>query len=381
MVTRDGFPLIGTVDSGNKNDGVWNKEILSEFETSMLEYWKVVYVADSALVTTDNLRTMHEKGIRFISLLPSRYNLAQDLRDQAWAKGEWTYQGTFSEKKNAAKYWTQSMEADLGGKTYRFIVVRSSNLDKRKVKRLQNQLEKEKQELQKLKKSLDKEIFQCRPDAESRLREVISAHKMLHGLSGQVVEQRSVKRKPGRPKQGEEPEVHITYGIELDIHDPTKEALTEWRQKEATFVLITTESEEKMSDQEVLAEYKGQSSVEMRFSFLKDPLFVDGIFLKTPKRVEALGYVILLAVCVAAFLERRIRERLKEENTTIIAPGKRILNRPTIQVILDMLNEMNVAYLSDEEGTRRYLPDNTSKEIIKLVRLAGYDEQIYLRNT
>jgi transposase len=47
-----------------------------------------------------------------------------------------------------------------------------------------------------------------------------------------------------------------------------------------------------------MKEYKQQSSVELRFKFLKDPMFVDSLFLKTPERIEALGYVLLIALFI-----------------------------------------------------------------------------------
>ena len=380
-VNSDGFPILGDVHDGNKNDGVWNKEMLKQIEASFLNYESTVYVADSALVTTENIQQMLAKGIKFISLLPGRFSLATELREQAWAEDNWTYQGKLSAKKNAAEYWTQSIQTEFAGSICRFVVVRSSNLDKRKEKKLASQLKKEAAELTKLVKKVNKEVFQCRPDAEARLAEILSNHKMLHGLTGQVIEESKVKRPPGRPPKDAVFETVTTYKLELEICEPTQEVLDHWRQKEATFVLVTNESREKLDDRSVLSQYKNQSRAEMCFRFLKQPLFVRGIFLKTPRRVEALGYVILLAVMVAAFLQRRIRKALQDQNATILAPGNRVLDRSTVTAILDMLQYISVVYLHHGTHTERYLPTNTSPEILKLLRLAGYDERIYLART
>lgn len=51
-------------------------------------------------------------------------------------------------------------------------------------------------------------------------------------------------------------------------------------------------------------------SVEHRFAFLKDPVIVDGVYLKRSDRAYALGSVFLLALLVAAFLQWRIRHEL-----------------------------------------------------------------------
>ncbi|MDA8205304.1 MAG: hypothetical protein M0Z36_04485 [Thermaerobacter sp.] len=44
-----------------------------------------------------------------------------------------------------------------------------------------------------------------------------------------------------------------------------------------------------------MREYQEQTSVERHFHFVKDRLFVGALFLKKPERIEALGYVLLLA--------------------------------------------------------------------------------------
>lgn len=63
------------------------------------------------------------------------------------------------------------------------------------------------------------------------------------------------------------------------------------------FVLITNElDEKKLSAREVLEEYKEQISVESTFRILKDPHYVDEIFLKKPERIEAFGYVMVISV-------------------------------------------------------------------------------------
>ena len=165
---------------------------------------------------------MLAKGIKFISLLPGRFSLATELREQAWAEDNWTYQGKLSAKKNAAEYWTQSIETEFAGSICRFVVVRSSNLDKRKEKKLASQLKKEAAELTKLVKKVNKEVFQCRPDAEARLAAILSSHKMLHGLTGQVIEESKVKRPPGRPPKDAVFETVTTYKLELEICEPIK---------------------------------------------------------------------------------------------------------------------------------------------------------------
>ena len=107
---------------------VWSRDILDEFKGSFLEPWNVAFVAASALITMENLNAMDAKTLRFISVLPGRTSLAQELRDRAWEEVRWRYRGPMSNAKDAAHYLTQTLQAECAGRVYRFIVVRSSKL-------------------------------------------------------------------------------------------------------------------------------------------------------------------------------------------------------------------------------------------------------------
>jgi len=70
VVSGDGIPLIGEAMDGNTSDKVWNRHIIEELVSKLAsDLDSLVYVADSAAVTKDNLDLIAEKGIKFISLL------------------------------------------------------------------------------------------------------------------------------------------------------------------------------------------------------------------------------------------------------------------------------------------------------------------------
>lgn len=60
----------------------------------------------------------------------------------------------------------------------------------------------------------------------------------------------------------------------------------------------------------ILGEYKQQSRVEARFSFLKSPYLLGQVFLKKQSRIEALGYVLLMALFIATLLESCVESSL-----------------------------------------------------------------------
>jgi transposase len=73
------------------------------------------------------------------------------------------------------------------------------------------------------------------------------------------------------------------------------------------FVLISNVPKEQMDDREILREYKEQVSVEACFKILKDPYFIDELFVKIPERLEALAYVMIISLMVLNLLEHNVR--------------------------------------------------------------------------
>ncbi|MEW6082891.1 MAG: hypothetical protein AB1576_14275 [Bacillota bacterium] len=106
---------------------------------------------------------------------------------------------------------------------------------------------------------------------------------------------------------------------------------------------------------------------------------MDGIYLKSVNWAYALAYVFLLALLIATYLERRVRVTLAARNDTIKLPGKRVVNKPTVASLLELLRSFQVILVDTGNGTLRVLPSNTNPEVLKALRLAGFSEDIYLK--
>jgi len=104
-----------------------------------------------------------------------------------------------------------------------------------------------------------------------------------------------------------------------------------------------------------LGEYKEQTVAEVSFRFLKDPMCVDGIYVKNTERVVALGYVFLMALLVYALLQRRVRLNLAKEKEPLVIPGNRRTFTPTGSMLLQMLEPIKVVRLVTENGIKRKL--------------------------
>jgi len=120
-----------------------------------------------------------------------------------------------------------------------------------------------------------------------------------------------------------------------------EDAVQHAKERLSCFVLITN-LDESYTASHILKEYKAQSNVETSLKFLKDPLFVGPIYLKKPGRVEALAYVLLIALFMFGILERRVREAMKHEMEPLIVPGNVKTFTPTGRRVLEIMETVLV---------------------------------------
>ncbi|BAU29642.1 hypothetical protein DFP93_10617 [Aneurinibacillus soli] len=116
----------------------------------------------------------------------------------------------------------------------------------------------------------------------------------------------------------------------------------------------------------------------MNFSFLKDPVYTDEIYLKKPERVKVLGYLFLLALTVYRVFQRRIRQHITEQQP-MRGAGGRILKKPTGEAIFHIFKYLQVVVLRGTNGTRiRQFDQSLTKEQRRVLTSLDLDESIYL---
>lgn len=370
-VTEDKIPVVAEVNSGNLSDKTWNFDHIEKLASTLTPevLSGVIYVADSALVTEANLKKLKNHNLKFISRLPGNFSLEEELKDRAWADSDFTELGVFSIRKDAASYRYRELSGCIGGEQYRFLVVYSSKLDGRKARSLEKKLDKTNSALHKEIKNKMKETYVCAPDAEAACAQFIKEHREEHfSITGRVVSEE--KRKPGRP--GQNSSTTTVYRLELEA-TLDQEAVKRTQERLSCFVLITN-LDQSYNPHEVLKQYKAQSNVETSFKFLKDPLFVGPVFLKKPDRVQALAYVLLMALLIFNLLERRVREALKSETDPLIIPGKVKTFTPTAKKILESLERV-MTMTTDDPNRRAF---GSGFKVPRVLSLAGFTPDIYL---
>jgi transposase len=364
-------PLLGSCEDGNGSDKSINNTVLSRISKHMakhgLEPGAFIYIADSAMVTKDNLTTVGDN--LFLTRLPFSYNEAGRVVSETVEQGVWEEVGVLNEtpattKRSPALYSVAEKTVTLYEKEYRAVVVHSTAHDKRRLKRLERQIKKSTSTLSRLIAKETKSEFFCRPDADAAAANLQQYDTELHRITVSVEEKLYYAR--GRPpKDGNRKVSRIQYVLKACIEEKS-EQVKRIQEESGCFVLLTNVAQQGSMAETgagLLQAYKEQYGIEKNFSFLKDPLIVNDIFLKKPERIEVLGAVLLISLMIWNLIEHTLRQHIKECGATLPGWDKKQTKRPTAFMMsikfmgLQVVRVAGMCRLTTQltDGQKRYL--------------------------
>jgi transposase len=376
-VQQNGLPVMGELLAGNKVDSQWNADSICKMR-GMFEghgFENTIFIGDSATVASyESLKKLEH--MKFISRFPETFSLTKKLKEEAYLADSFEDIKVTGEEK--VKYKISTATRMLNEIPYRFIVVHSTALKARKTITQEKNIQKEQKKLEKNAKNLYKMAYACEADALSALekfKETVTAKGFL--ISCEVeVKSKAVYSKRGRPKNSDIVKEEETFHVVAAIIGPNKDVFEKKLEMGSTFVLITSILDnEELSDAKILSEYKQQNSIEQAFKFLKNPVYLGQTLLNRKNRVEAMGYVFILVLMIACYLQYRVRKSLEDKNEYVLDPGNKKNYRPSTKRIFEILE--NVVVLITPYG--RFFPSNTNPRIFKMIEWAGFDPEIYLK--
>ncbi len=178
---------------------------------------------------------------------------------------------------------------------------------------------------------LGTQSFACQADAQVAWKKAESLLPLWLRAEMAVVPQPHYG-KAGRPGADAEP-VRITWKIVPTVQ-VDQQVLERTADQQARFLIATNElCTDKLSDEALLAVYKGQGSVERGFRFLKDPLFLaSSVFVKKPSHLIALSFIMVLCLLIYRRAEQRLRQRLQQSEQTIPNQVNKPTDKPTMRL-------------------------------------------------
>jgi transposase len=334
-----GIPMLMKPLSGNSSDVHDFGQLVTAHMTQLqITYGPMLFVADSALYSAENLQKLAETRTTWITRVPATLSEAQAVLAQADPQ-------TMTPLTEG--YRAHVVRSSYGGVEQRWVLLYSEARQPQAQRTVDRQLLKHSEQEVKAFKQLCRTAFACTADAQQALA------TFAQGLQATFVPQSTVRPTPryakrGRPGQGTPP-AQVVYQLEgaLAMRIATRQALID---QHSCFILATNELDDTLlPPQELLAGYKGQAQAERGFRFLKDPQFLaSSLYLKKPERIMALLMVMTVCLLVYAALEYRIRQALQAHEATFPdQKGKRVQN-PTARWVFHYFVGIHLLYLPQQ---------------------------------
>lgn len=122
----------------------------------------------------------------------------------------------------------------------------------------------------------------------------------------------------------------------------------------------------------IISSYKQQQNVEQGFRFLKDPWFMaDTMFLKSPRRLEALMMVMTLCLMIYNIAQYRLRSALSAQNETIPDQLGKQTATPTLRWVFQLMEGVILVVEDEVDSVIRSLFFNLNSLRLKIIRLFG----------
>jgi len=362
-------PIFGKTEDGNSSDKTVNNVVLSDISRYMANYGlepgAFIYIADSAMVTQKNLLAIGD-DILFISRMPATFSHCSKLISEAVEKDQWEDLGILSQteptkKRPAASYKTYDTEVIIKGRTYRAIVIHSSAHDKRRQKRIEKQLTAERDMLEKQCKEAVKNPFYCEADATAAGQKLKDQNTTFYNVDFEV--EPILKYNRGRPKKDGTKQIkEINYGLCWKITEK-EQSIAKLKEEAGCFVLLTNVThlgEKQYEAYDILRTYKDQYGIEQNFGFLKDPMIVNGVFLKKPQRIEVLGLVLLLSLLIWRLIEKSMRRFVEKDDQDLPGWKRRRTTRPTTFMLMTKFQGVLILKIGAE---RRFTKPLNSQQL------------------
>lgn len=332
-----GIPLLMKPLSGNSEDKTDFRVTVKNHIAQLRDDVGLQYlIADSALYTAETLPQLAD--VNWITRVPESIKAAKNAI-HTHAADLMTDSTTLA---------LQAIDSDYADVPQRWVVVYSPDARQRALKTVNRQLLKQTQQECRAFQALCKETFACQADAEQALVKWQKYQKVTV-LSEPSFTQEPRFKQRGRPAAGTQPDYHVVriqamIATNLEVYQRRLE-------RKSCFVLASNVRDQTLlTNEELLAQYKEQQTVERGFRFLKDPQFLAAtLFLKSPQRIMALTAVMTLCLLVYAALQYRIRQALAAEEAAFPNQLGKPISNPTARWIFQCFTGIHVLRINQQQ--------------------------------
>jgi len=317
--------------------------------SNFLPLEEVILIGDRKMPTEENQLTWLRLGLGYIGPVTMQDRHRQMLRELLAAGQKWE-QLPYVAQRDADKdpkertvyrglgYTVEVTDPEDPTHTWsvRHLYIHSSALAGREAVRRQNEMRTIEAELQRIQGLVNKYDYKTPEIIARRVQK--KAFKKRRAQKYFTIE---IVNHPDRP------EAPLELRYTMDTEKVQHEA-----ELEGVYLLVAGGKAATLSDGGILAEWKGQHKVERCFRLVNQVFLVAPLFLKTPRRIAALVFLIMVGALVAGLIERQVRRALAKLQQPIqgLMPEGRDTLRPSVERLLKAFADYSLVQVKDHQG-------------------------------
>ena len=343
------IPLFEKCVSGHVSDKTSFKDVIITYWSLIKEQFNDLryLVADSALCTSDNAKELASQHLYSVTRIPDSYGQATECFKLLAQEPDKLVPVDGNEPDGVKAMWCG--ECTIGEQKFKRLLVQNELLHNRKETIITKKANKELEKVQKALTKLETMPCKCMADAQKSIDEITAKLKLV-SISDITYEEVKGHKGSGKTKKDEKP---VTIAVKVHaVASINSEAVKVAVENSTYYVICTNDTERKWTMKELLSIYKKQSVVERNWRCLKDKrLLVNTLYLESSSRINALMWVMTLALLIYSATEYLMRKKMEEQRLTVPTPDhKNVLSRPSLMRVYQNLANSNIS-LTYSPGT------------------------------
>jgi transposase len=385
-ITDDGgVPLYFTSESGNVTDDTTHRQTW-DLLCELVGRPDFLYVADCKLATRENMQYLHNRGGRFVTILPRTRREDALFRERLLTEGDaiaWEHLYDVTNKQDEVVDRLRVCgDAGVSAEGFRLLWFHSTRKVTRDRTSRAHAIERTQHELTKLRERLQlpRTRFRDQEKVRTAVEEILSKRGTVAWVQVEIQSQQEETFKQaqrGRPGSNTQYVRQTSTRYHLSVSIDQKQ-LARDEQTDGVFPLISNASD--MSPEALLRAYKRQPLIEKRFSQFKTDFEVAPVYLKEVSRIQSLLCIYFFVLLVQALLERELRGAMSEEELESLPlyPERRKCRAPTTRRVLDLFEPVQRHELRTEGEPNLFFTELTPLQR-KIVSLLGVNPRSYGR--
>lgn len=332
------FPLFQKAYSGNTADvdtyvEQWQNLI------DLLGYQDFLYVADSKLITKENMAEIHSNDGFFIAPAPM-YESYKTVLHNALENHDKENLIYYKDQFNRGFETPIGIDCETETYTFRMIILYDQKVAARKRKALLARIAKTQSIFEELQGKLNKYNLKTEAAIEQHCDAILKKHRTADFFQYTILNDliTTYKNKnQGRPSKNKTPEKVVVVKDNFSVKFQIDQSAID---KELSFCgyypLITNKPEDALSIEEAMLAHKNQYKCEHINRRAKSSLHIEPIYLQTPERIEAMLFLFKMALQMVVLIERTARANIKDRDKGLdnFMPNKKDVRNPRTEYML-----------------------------------------------